>query len=70
MDDHANTFRSAGEDVNRIADRLDAQVEAITFTGPAGDLFRDDMRQGMERLRRAAHELQAAAADVGGSGTD
>ena len=62
--EHVTTLRSAGEDVDAIAARLDRRTEALAFTGPAADRFRTEMQVRIHRLRQAAQELQDTAATL------
>jgi hypothetical protein len=61
VSDEANLFRSAGADVGRIAEQLAGRIDEIAPSGSAGEQFRTDMNEGVERLRRAAQELQDIA---------
>lgn len=63
--DQVTTLQTAGEDARLIADKLEHQIEAMAFSGPAAERFRSEMRGRTLRLRHAAQELQNVAGIIG-----
>ena len=57
----AGQFRSKGDRVATVVGRLEAQVAAMSFTGPAADEFRAAIDGEVGRLREVTRILGEAA---------
>ena len=61
MRKHADRLREQAGDIRSIADRIVAQVEAVSWAGRASDDLRERMRVRAARLREAAERHDGAA---------
>lgn len=60
----ASQLRSKAERVTAVANRLDADVAALIFTGPAADRFRGSMAREVQDLRTVARVMNDTAATL------
>ncbi len=57
----ASQLRARADRVSAVHNRLNGQVAAMTFTGPAAQRFRNVMTAELERMRETARVLADAA---------
>jgi hypothetical protein len=57
----AARLRSGADGLSRSSNEVDAQLQSVTFVGPAGDTFRVETIGGLLDLRSAAVHMQELA---------
>jgi uncharacterized protein YukE len=60
----AATMRQRADTLGSVSFRLDAQVKAMLYAGPAADQFRSNMTERRQRLAKVIAELQSTADTV------
>ena len=66
----ASQLRTKADRVSAVHNRLNSQVAAMTFTGPAAQRFRNVMTAEMHRLREVARVLTDMAAALNQAATN